>query len=165
VKKLGSRALKYSAFCVIVSVLCWVYWSGRAGGASLVYWTAGWLCLMVVFWLEYQWRGAKPHELAKLSTPWKIAARASEVVLLVSAKVWLVGVACALIGGNWFDTLVFGGLLGIACGWVGLAVVLRANRKVGFYTDSHSAESRRNLGLGVRGGRTSAPVVDPVEIH
>lgn len=148
-KKLGRRAALYVAVCVTVSALCWLYWAGVGSSlVGLLCWISGWLSLMVVFGLEYRWRGAKVSELAKLNACWRLVARGSETVLLISAKAWLVGVACALIGGNWFDTLVFGGLLGIVVGWIGLAVVLRANRKVGFYADSHQAESRRNVAVG-----------------
>jgi hypothetical protein len=101
------------------------YWGTKAGIV---------LCVAVLLWMEYRWRGASGTELAKLSSFWYWWVRLTEVLLLVSAKIWLVSCVAILWGGDWIGALVYPSFGGLAAGWIGIGLALQCNRRVGFYT-------------------------------
>lgn len=128
-----------------------VYWT-NSHGKSLdggLGWVGGFACLSLLLWLESKWRGARKSELSKLSIGLRLLARVSEVTVLISAKVWLIGVAVVLMGGALLDELIYGGIAGLLLGWLGVGIVLGLGRKVGFYSTRLPGQ------VAEREGRTS----------
>lgn len=161
-----------------------IYWASKifalaslagimVGTGSRGFWPVlGWVLLFsVVLYEIIVWNKTREDELAKLAKGWRVLARVAEAWFRMSLFVWIYGVLSVLVlpefstqpglAGEIIETtrqvgdvLVYVGLVGLLVGFGLAGLVLRANRKVGFYCE-HQERDRPGTGDEPREGPLS----------